>query len=98
MAVTTTNPQNPNLSGNEGEIAGIGTGFGAAFAPIDEANSVVGVSGHAEGVNEAGGEHGLLKAVATALAIEAWKKQTNCVEVIGGFAEIVKKFAKFGAL
>lgn len=86
------------LGGDEGEVSGIGTGLGAAFAPIDEAEGVVGVAGHAEGVDEAGGEHGLLEAVGSALAIEAGEEEADGGEIVAGVAECVKELAELGAL
>lgn len=91
-------PENRYLRRHKGEVPGIGAGLGATLAPINQAESVLGVSGDAKGVDEAGGKHGLLEAVGAALAVEAGKNEANGAEVIGGFAEIVEKFAEFGAL
>lgn len=56
-------PTLQNLGGDEGEVSSIGAGLGAAFPPIEEAEGVIGIAGHAEGVDEASGEYGLFEAV-----------------------------------
>lgn len=58
------------LGGDKGEIARIGPGLGASEAPNEEADSVLGVAGHAESVDGAGGDDGLLEAACAGLAIE----------------------------
>lgn len=58
----------------------------------------MGVAGHAEGVDEAGGEHGLLEAVGSALAIEAGEEEADGGEIVAGVAECVKELAELGAL
>ena len=59
-----------DLGGDEGEVAGIGAGPGAALALVEEATSVFGLARHAEGADEAGGEHRLLEAVRAALSVK----------------------------
>lgn len=91
--------RNPkDLGGDEGEVSGIGTGLGSAFAPIDEAEGVVGVARHAEGVDEAGGKHRLLEAVGAALTIEAGEEEADGGEIVAWIAEGVKELAELGAL
>jgi hypothetical protein len=87
-----------DLGGDERKVSGIGAGLGAAFAPIDEAEGVVGVAGHAEGVDEAGGEHRLLEAVGAALAIEAGEEEADGAEIVAGMTEGVEELAELGAL
>lgn len=86
------------LSGNESKIASIGTGLGASAAPVEEAESVLRVPGHAESVDKAGGEDGLLEAIGAAFAIERGKDQADGAEVIAGLAEGVEELAELGAL
>lgn len=78
-----------DLGGDEGEVSDIGAGVGATLAPIDEAESVGGVAGHAEGVDEAGGEDGLLEAVGAALSVEIRNDKADGAEVVDGMAESV---------
>lgn len=87
-----------HLGGNEGEIAGGGAGGGAALAPIEEAEGVGGVAGDAEGVDEGGGEDGLLEAVGAALAVEVREKEADGGEEVVVGAEGVEELAELGAL
>lgn len=88
-----------DLGSNQGEIAGVRAGLGcAALAPIEEAQGVLGVPGHADGVDEAGGEDGLLEAVGAALAVEGGEEEPDGVEVIARFAEVVEELSELGAL
>lgn len=56
-----------DLGGNQGEIASIG-GSGS-LTPIDKANSIWRVSGHAEGVNETRGKHRLFEAITASFSV-----------------------------
>lgn len=87
-----------HLGGDQSEIAGVGAGLGAAFAPIDEAEGVLGVPGHGEGVDKGGGEDGLLEAVAAALAVEGRQDEAEGGEVVAGVAEDVQVFPEHGPL
>lgn len=58
----------------------------------------MGVPGHADGVDEAGGEDGLLEAVGAALAVEGGEEEPDGVEVIARFAEVVEELSELGAL
>lgn len=98
LSVRQWDRERTHLRGNKSEIAGVGTGFGTAFPPIDEAKSVLGIPRHAEGVDERGSEDGLLEAVRTSLAVNTGKDEADWTEVVGVFAEIVEEFAEFGPL
>lgn len=86
------------LSSNESKVSRISTGLGAGFAPVDETHGVLGVPGHAEGIDEAGGEYRLLKTVGPPLSIERRKDKANGSKVVDGFAESVEELPEFGAL
>ena len=72
--------------------------MGASFAPIEKAEGVLRVTRHAEGVDETGGENGLLEAIGTALAVQVGEHEADCCEVIAGIAEAVQEFAELRAL
>lgn len=91
-------PTLQHLGSDKSEIASIGAGLGASAAPVEEAEGVLGVPGHAEGVDEAGGEDGLLEAVGAALAVERGEDQADGAEVVAGLAEGVEELAELGAL
>lgn len=89
------NDAETDLGGNQGEIAGIG-GSGS-FAPIDKANCVLRVSGHAEGVDETRGKHWLLEAITASFSVQWGEDEAQSAEVIGGVAVGVEELAKLGA-
>lgn len=58
----------------------------------------MGVAGHAESVDEAGGEDGLLKTIGAALSVEVRKDQADGAEVVARIAEGVEELAELGTL
>lgn len=89
---------NNYLGGDEGEVSGIGAGGGAALAPVEEAESVRGVSGDAEGVDQTGGEHGLFEAVGSTLAVEGGEDEADSAEVVAGGVDEIDELAEMPSL
>lgn len=58
----------------------------------------MGVAGHAEGIDEAGGEHGLFEAVCASLAVKAGEDEADGAEIISGIAESIEELAELGTL
>jgi len=87
-----------DLGGDEGEISGCSAGGGATLTPVDESEGIGGVTGDAEGVDERGGENGLLEAVGATLAIEVGENEANGREEVAVNAEGVEELAELGAL
>lgn len=71
-----------DLGGDKGEVAGVGTRAGAALTPVDEAQGVRRVLGQAEGVDEGGGEGGLLEPVRAAFPIEGREDEPDGAKVV----------------
>lgn len=91
-------PALKNLRSNESEISGIGTGFGAAFPPINETDGVLRIPRHSKRIDEGGGENRLFKAVSTAFSVERGENEPDGAEVVIGLAVGIEKFPEFGAL
>lgn len=87
-----------HFSRDHGKISSIGAGFSTPFSPVDEAKGVLGLPGHAEGVNEASGEHGLLEAVGAPLAVEVGEDQSYGAELVAVYAKGVEEYAELGTL
>ncbi|KAL6977869.1 hypothetical protein U1Q18_026652 [Sarracenia purpurea var. burkii] len=87
-----------DLGGDEGKVACIGAGSGAALPPIEEAEGVLGLPRHAEGVDEAGRKHRFLEPVGSALAVDGREDQPDGAEVVPGIAVGVEELPELGAL
>lgn len=87
-----------DLGGDEGKISCCSAGGSATLTPIDESEGIGGVTGDAEGVDEGGGENGLLEAIGAALTIEVGENEANGGEEVAVNAEGVEELTELGAL